>query len=139
MIIRKLDDYFLIKISKSEVGDLNIFDMDNIKSLFKIIFTKLKKKYSLHGQIDAEVYVNNNYGLIIELYLIDDFFEGIDIRIKMHLNSLFLVNIDCYNILDYDDVYYYDGKFYGTYLENTDSNIIYKKTEKIIKDGIKVC
>ena len=64
-------------------------------------------------------------------------FEEIDIRIKMHLNSLFLVNIDCYNILDYDEVYYYDGKFYGTYLENTDSDIIYKKTEKIIKDGIK--
>lgn len=139
MIIRKLDDYFLIKISKSEVGDLNIFDMDNIKSLFKNIFTKLNKKYSLHGQIDAEVYVNNNYGLIIELYLIDDFFEGIDIRIKMHLNSLFLVNIDCYNILDYDDVYYYDGKFYGNYLDNSDSDIIYKKTEKIVNEGIKVC
>ena len=37
-------------------------------------------------------------------------------------------------ILDYDEVYYYDGKFYGTYLENTDSDIIYKKTEKIIKE-----
>lgn len=139
MIIQKLNNCFLIKISKSEVGDLNIFDIDDIKGLFKSIFTKLKKKYDLHGQIDAEVYVNNNYGLIIELYLIDDFFEEIDIRIKMHLNSLFLVNIDCYNILDYDEVYYYDGKFYGTYLENTDSDIIYKKTEKIIKDGIKVC
>lgn len=139
MIIQKCDDYFLIKVFKNCVEDFNIFDMDSIKELFQSIFDKLKKKYNLHGLIDVDVYINDVYGLIIEMRPIKTYVDEIDMRIKMHLNNLFFVNIDSSSILDYEDVYYYEGKFYGTYLETSDSEVFYKNTEEIINKGIKVC
>jgi hypothetical protein len=57
----------------------------------------------------------------------------------MHLNKEFFVEIDSSSILDYEDVYYYNGKFYGTYLDVCDSEVYYKNTEDIITKGIKVC
>ena len=139
MIIQKCDDYFLIKVFKNCVEDFNIFDMDSIKEFFQYIFDKLRKRYDLHGLIDLDVYINDRYGLIIEMRPIKTYVDEIDMRIKMHLNNLFLVNIDSSSILDYEDVYYYEGKFYGTYLETSDSEVFYKNTEEIINKGIKVC
>ena len=139
MIIRKCDDCFLIKIFKDSVGNFNIFDMENIKCLFQTIFDKLRTKYDLHGLIDAEVYVNYDYGLIIEIRPIDSYFDEIDIRIRMHLRDVFLVNIDSNSILDYKDVYYYNGKFYGTYSNSSDSEVFYKDIDDIMDRGIKVC
>lgn len=139
MIIRKYDDYFLIKVFKDSVKDFNIFDMDSIKEFFQTIFDRLRKRYQLEGLIDVDVYVNDSYGMIIEMRPITSYFEEVDMRIKMHLNNLFLVIIDVNNILDHEDVYYYNGKFYGTYVESSDSEVFYKDTEDIINRGIKVC
>ena len=139
MFIRKCDDYFLIKIFRDSVGNFNIFDMDSIKGLFQTIFDKLREKYDLHGLIDVDVYVNYNYGLIIELKPLDSYLDDVDMRIKMHLRDVFLVCIDSNSILDYEDVYYYDSKFYGTYIENSDNEVIYRDIDDIIFKGIKVC
>ena len=139
MVIRKCDDYFLIKIFRNSVGDFNIFDMDSIKGLFQTIFDKLREKYDLHGLIEVDVYVNYNYGLIIELKPIDSYLDDVDMRIKMHLRDVFLVSVDSNSILDYEDVYYYDGKFYGTYIDNSDNEVIYKDIDDIIFKGIKIC
>ena len=139
MIIRKCDDYFLVKVFKDSVGDFNIFDIDSLKKLFQIIFKEVKKKYDLHGLIDANVYVNEHYGIIVELQPIESYFDEIDIRIKIHLGNVFLVSVDSNSILDYEDVYYYKDKFYGTYLENSDTEVFYKNTEEIIEKGIKIC
>lgn len=139
MIIRKCDDYFLIKVFKDRVGDFNIFDMDSIKEFFQSIFDKLREKYDLRGLIDVDVYVNNEYGIIVEMRPIDSYFDEIDMRIKMHLSDVFLVNIDSNSVLDYEDVYYYKGKFYGPYSGSSDSEVLYKNTEDIILKGIKVC
>lgn len=138
MIIRKCDDYFLIKVFENNILDFNIFDLNSIKYFFQSIFNVLKEKYDLHGLIDVDVYVNNNYGLIIEMYPVDSCFDDIDMKIKMHLDSVFLVEIDSNCILDYEDVYYYNGKFYGTYLNNCDSEVLYKNTNDIINKGIKI-
>lgn len=139
MIIRKYEDCFLIKVFKDSVKDFNIFDMDSIKDFFQIIFNKFKNRYDLYGLIDVDVYVNDCYGMIIEMRPICDYFDEVDMRIKMHLNNAFLVNIDSNSILDYEDVYYYNGKFYGTYMGLCDSEVIYKNTEEIINKGIRVC
>ena len=138
MIINKCEDYFLVKFFKDSVEDFNLFDIDSIKMFFQTIFNEIKKKYELHGLFDAEVYVNEHYGIIIELYPIDSYFDEIDIRIKIHLCNVFLVEIDSNSILDYEDVYYYNGKFYGTYSENSDNSVFYKNIEDIITKGIKV-
>lgn len=139
MIIRKCNEYFLIKICKENVKNFNIFDLDSIKSLFQDIFNKLRKKYDLHGLIDVDFYVNEDYGIIIEMIPIDSYFDDIDIRIKIHFSNLFLVEIDSNSILDYEDVYYYNGKFYSNYKDSCDNIVLYKDIDKIIKEGIRIC
>ena len=138
MIIRKCEEYFLIKVFNEYLGDFNIFDVDDIKVFFGELFKKLIKKYDLHGLIDAYLYINNDYGMIIELYELDSYFDDIDVRIKINYSDLFLVNIDKKEILDYEDVYYYKGKFYGNYKKLCDNEALYKNTDEIINKGIKV-
>lgn len=139
MIIRKIDDYFLIKVYQEELGDFDIFDTDDVKIFFQSVFDKLREKYNLKGLIDVDVYVNWDYGMIIEIHPICDYFDEVDMRIHVHLGSVFLSLIDMNHILDYEDVYYYKGKFYGTYLGLCDNEVLYKDTEDIIRYGIKVC
>ena len=146
MIISKCDENFLIKIFKDSLEEFNIFDIESIKELFQDVFKKMTKKWDLHGFYDADVYVNNDYGMIIELvpvnsYLeeFDNYFDEVDIRINVHLSNEFLVLIDSNSILDYEDVYYYDGKFYGAYLGNCDNEVLYKDTDLIVNNGIKIC
>ena len=139
MIIDKCDDIIIVKVFKEYCYDIDVYDKEYIKDFFKEIFVKLKDKYDLNGIFDVDVYVNLEYGMIIEICPICDFLDDIDMRIKFHIDSIFLVIINTNSILDYNDVYYYMGKFYGTYLGLCDSEIIYKDVDKIIKNGIKVC
>lgn len=138
LIIRKCDEYFLIKVFGEYLGDFNIFDVNDIKVFFGELFKKLIKKYDLHGLIDAYLYINNDYGMIVELYELDSYFDDIDVKININFSDLFLVNIDNKDILDYENVYYYNGKFYGNYKESCDSEVLYKNTGEIINKGIKV-
>ena len=139
MIIRKCEEYFLIKVFNEYLGDFNVFDVNDIKVFFGELFKNLRKKYNLHGLIDAYLYINNDYGMIIELYELDSYFDDIDVRIKINFSDLFLVNIDNKDILDYEDVYYYNEKFYGKYKNISDSEVLYKNINEIISKGIKVC
>ena len=139
MIIKKCEEYFLIKVFNEYLGDFNIFDVNDIKIFFSELFEKLRKKYNLHGLIDAYLYINNYYGMIIELYELDSYFDNIDVRIKINFSDLFLVNIENKDILDYEDVYYYNDKFYGKYKSLSDNEVLYKNTNEIISKGIKVC
>ena len=139
MIIRKIDDYFLIKFYQEEMGEFDVFDIENIKSFFQKIFDKLRKKYKLKGLVDVDVYVNLDYGMIIEIHPVCNYFDDIDMKIHIHLGSIFLVEIDMNDVLDYEDVYYYKGKFYGNYLGICDNEVFYKDTEEIMEYGIKVC
>lgn len=138
MIIQKIDDYFLVKVYKDFIGDFNVFDGDGIQEFFQDIFDKLKKKYDLKGLVDVDVYVCFEYGMIMEIHPICDYFDDVDVRIHIHLDSVFLVEISMEDILNYEDVYYYKGKFYGTYQTASDSEIFYKDTEEMIEKGIKI-
>lgn len=139
LIIEKNDDGFVIKVFKEYEGNFDIYNKDSIHDFFHDIFVKLKKQYDLKGLVDVDVYVNSEYGIIIEIHPVCDFFDEVDMKIKIHLGSVFLVPIDINNILDYEDVYYYKGKFYGTYLGLCDNEVLYKDVDQIIEYGIKVC
>lgn len=139
MIIQKLEDYFLVKVYKEIIGDFNIFDVDDIQVLFQDVFDKLKKKYDLKGLLEVDVYIHLEYGMILEIRPICDYFEEVDVRIHIHLDSDFLVEIPMEEIINQEEVYYYQGKFYGPYLESSDSEVFYKNTDEIRNKGIKVC
>ena len=138
MIIKKCDEYYLIKVFNEYLGDFNVFDTNDIKDLFGDLFKRLLKKYDLHGLIDAYIYINNDYGMIIELYELNSYFDDIDVKIKISFSDLFLVSIDNKDMLDYEDVYYYKGKFYGKYKSLSDNEVLYKNTDEIINKGIKI-
>ena len=138
MIFNKEDKFVLVKIFKTYLDNFDIYDKEQIMNLFKNIFIKVKKKYNLSGLFDVDIYVNEDYGMIIELRNVYFYDNECDIKIKVHLDSIFLMEVFNYEILDYDDVYYYKDKFYTSYNENNDKIVIYKNSDKIINNGIKI-
>ena len=139
MIIRKFDDYFLVKIYRENLSDFDVFDIDTIRPFFKEIFRKIKNKYNLKGLIDVDVYFNLDYGIIMEIHPVCDLFEQIDVKIHIYLNNVFLTLIDMNDIIDCKNVYYYKGNFYSNYTGLCDNEVFYKDTDNIINYGIKVC
>ena len=129
----------MVKIYKSYLNDFDIYNKDNIIELFKDIFITIKDKYNLLGLFDVDIYVNEEYGLIIEIHNICSYDFEIDVKINVHLDSLFLSEINSNDILDCNDVYYYNDKFYGLFKEFSDRDVIYKNTNIIINNGIKIC
>lgn len=136
MIFIKENKFILVKIFKSNLGDFDIYNKEHILNLFKDIFIKVKKRYNLSGFFDVDIYVNEDYGLIIEIDNI--FYNDIDcdVNIKIHLDSIFLNEISNYEILDYNNIYYYNGKFFGFFKDFSDKDIIYKDVDEIINNGI---
>lgn len=138
MIIQKLDDYYIVKIFKEKLEDFNPFDKSCIEKLFQKILKKLLKNYSIHGLIDADIYFDRLYGMIIELREVYDYFDDIDLKIHFHLDSVFLVEIEYDYFNKMNDVYYYKGKYYKVYDKIIDDPIIYKDSEciEIMEKGI---
>ena len=138
MIIQKLDDYYIVKIFKEKLEDFNPFDKSCIEQLFQKMLKKILKNYSIHGLIDADIYFDKLYGMIIELREVYDYFDDIDLKIHFHLDSVFLVEIEYDYFNKMNDVYYYKGKYYKVYDKIIDGPIIYKDSEciEIMEKGI---
>ena len=66
--------------------------------------------------------------------------KDIDVKIRFHIDSYFMNEIDfdpdAINL--YDDLYYYNNKYYTMYNKLWDSNIIYKDCEDIVNKGIRI-
>ena len=140
MIITKEDQLFLVKIFKEYLPkDFDVFDKESIAQLFKDVFMKLKKKYQLSGLCDVDFYINSDYGMIMEIEQIYAYSEELDVNVHFYLDCVFLSEIEMDDIKDYQDVYYYDGKFYGIYQGLKDSNVIYKDCFLLMEKGIKIC
>ena len=138
MIIKKNDNNYIIFLYKEEAKNIDFFDYELITDFFKNLLFCLKKKYKMCGLCYIDVYVNNNFGMIIE---IDNIYgednNVINSKIKFHINSIFLCEIN-YTDNYMKDIYYYEGRYYTYYNDEIDSNIIYKDCLKIIKNGVKI-
>ena len=67
MVFSKEDKFLLVKIYKSYLEGFDIYDREQILELFKDIFLKVKSKYKLSGLFDVDIYINEAYGMIIEI------------------------------------------------------------------------
>ena len=139
MIFSKEDKFLLVKIYKPYLKDIDIYNHEQIANFFKDIFLKIKKKYNLSGLFYVDVYINDKYGMIIEINNICFYKNEFDIKIKFHLNCIFFNEIDSIELLDFENIYYYKDKFYAVYENDCDKEIIYKDTIDILNKGIKVC
>ena len=109
------------------------FDKSTIEGILSKILKRLKKVYDLEvfSTFNIECYVNNNYGIILEINREYDPFnlygKKTDINIKFHDNALFLYEIDDYFIDG--KKYIYKGKIY---IDTIDINSILEHVNSII-------
>lgn len=144
MNISKISNNYLIKIYKDEIKDINIYDIDDIYTLIKLIIKKIIKKNNISGDYQINIYINDIYGMIIEFNKIKEN-NYIDLKVKINVNSIFLYESN-YNYLNNykDTIYYYKNKYYSLPKDSNInllevSNIIYgKEVKEIISKGIKL-
>lgn len=140
LIINNDGSLFIIKIYKESIDNFDLFDIDNVTDIFKDILVKIKRKYNVSGLCDIDVYVNYDFGMIIEINNVYKYGKDIDVEIRFHIDSYFMNEIDfdpdAINL--YDDLYYYNNKYYTMYNKLWDSNIIYKDCEDIVNKGIRI-
>ena len=100
----------------------------------------LKDKYKVSGLCCIDVYANEYFGIIIEVNNIYKYDDEIDIKVSFHIDSFFLVeiNFDIDDMDNYDEIYYYNGKYYANYKNICDSNIIYDGSLEIVNKGIRI-
>lgn len=153
MICKEVDkDFYILKIFND---DLNIYDHNEVKDFIEIVYEKMLKKYNLKGIIVFDIYIDTNYGMIVEVKNKKDvlFDDIIDVKIKFNINISFLYEVDYFYILDNNlinqNIYYYKDKFYIELVNEVDRNsfvdlldnsdIIYNdEINNIINNGIKL-
>lgn len=154
MICNVVDkDFYIIKVFNN-YNNFDIYDHNEIKNFVQELFNQILKKYKLKGSIVFNIYIDNMYGMIIEIRKISDLIIDhlIDIKIKFNLNISFLYEVDYFYLLDNDisnqNVYYYNDKFYleiindmeeGKYFKLLDNCLIIYNEDinEIINKGIK--
>ncbi len=148
IIIKKEDkNTYQIKIYKY----LDIYNIDILQNTIKDIIKKIKKKNKLRKQLVLDIY-HSKYETII---MLKDYNKLLNIsnitevKINIHTDTTFLYEID-YPIINNNlqgEIYYYKKKFYlnikninkDNYLYLSEySNLIYKDTNKILEEGLKI-
>lgn len=129
----------------------------DLEEYFKELFLKLKKYYSINilGYYNIDVYIDNNYGLIMNLIKEDieyyDYFDNqIDMRISLK-NSKFLYCVDDpLSLIEFNnsEVYVYKDRYYLDFINDIDdktmmyllefSEIIFDKQVEIIRHSQKL-
>ena len=138
MVINKDGDIYIVKLYKNKMRDIDIYNIEDISALFSDILAKLRIKYKIIGFCVIDVFVNELYGMIVEINNIDKYGSDLDVKIKFHIDTLFMIEVNWYDIDYYEDCYLFDDKYYSTYKDMIDSKVLYRDTYRIIKEGIKI-
>ena len=153
MKIKIIDENnFIVFLNKYVYKDIDLTSKRDLEIKLKDLFQKLNNYYNVkvYGYYNVSIFIDNNYGFILEMEKEDiDYMDYQDDQIDMRIvviNNTFLYLLDDILINNVDGaIYKYKDKFYlklnhdinniemGKLLEN--SNIIYNKTNDIIKYG----
>ena len=129
-------DKLVIYINNKYLENKNI-DFNNIESCLKEICESLNENYKikLKGLYNIDIYIDTNYGIVLELEKedldIDDYFDQIDMQIIIHKEK-FLLEINNLDSFYNHKIYIYRNKYYSDYLNIEMGNLIYK-TSNILK------
>lgn len=131
---------------KIEFGDILIIELNNnylmyknysiskFEDNFKDIFEMLKHNYNIeiNGCYDIDVYIDKNYGVVIEMKKEDfdfDCYNQVDMTISFH-NQKFLYELED---IEYNKkIYKYRNKYYSDKYIPEHSILVYK-TDDILK------
>lgn len=130
---------------------INIDDKEELEDYFRSIFIKIKEFYNikLNGFYITRAYIDNNYGIIIDMKKDDNdfiYYNDYEIEMQLIVNEVtFLYEIEDIfinkNIYPKIDIYSYKNKYYLKLKEDILNNIIeyvniiYTNTENILKYG----
>jgi len=128
-----INDKIIIYLNNEYLKYKN-YDISKIEEYFKSIFQTLKCCYNLeiYGYYEIDVYIDKNYGIVIEMEKDDIDFEchdQIDMRVTFH-NQKFLYQIED---IEYNKkIYKYKNKYYIKKY-NIEYSIPIYKTDEIFK------
>ena len=141
-----VDDNIIVFLNKYVIKNVDYNDSKVLEVELKNIFDKLNLYHGIKikGYYDVHIYIDNNYGIIIELIKDDidyvDYDEVIDMKISIN-NIEFLYKIeDIFKFNKLGKIYLYKNELYLD-PSNMDislfehSEIIYKNINNIIKYG----
>ena len=123
-----------IYLNKYYTKQTNFLDLDTLEEYMNDLFLNLKNCYNLKisGYYNIEVYIDNNYGVIItmkheDLEYYDYLIDQIDTQITIHNNANFLYKIadffgikNCLVNIDYS-IYKYNNELYIKINDEIDS------------------
>lgn len=106
------DDNYIIYVLANDLDDINL--KDYVKKIILKVKDKLVRYIS--GFYEVEVYLNDFYGVIIEMFKKSDFdffkdFIELDININEN-STMYFEFEDYFTILNKKDIYFHNNKYY---------------------------
>lgn len=132
MNISKFGNDYLIKIYKEEIKDIDIYDIDDIYTLIKLIIKKIIKNNNIYGNYQINIYTNDIYGMIIEFNKIKEN-SYIDLKINITIDSIFLYKTNNNYLDNNSTIYYYKNNYY---ILPKDNNINLLEVEEVLYGNI---
>lgn len=132
MNISKFGNDYLIKIYKEEIKDIDIYDIDDIYTLIKLIIKKIIKNNNISGNYQINIYTNDIYGMIIEFNKIKEN-SYIDLKINITIDSIFLYKTNNNYLNNNNTIYYYKNNYY---ILPKDNNINLLEVEEVLYGNI---
>lgn len=111
MNISKFGNDYLIKLYKEEIKNIDIYDIDDIYTLIKLIIKKIIKNNNISGNYQINIYTNDIYGMIIEFNKIKEN-SYIDLKINITIDSIFLYKTNNNYLNNNNTIYYYKNNYY---------------------------
>lgn len=143
MNISKFGNDYLIKLYKEEIKDIDIYDIDDIYTLIKLIIKKIIKNNNISGNYQINIYTNDIYGMIIEFNKIKEN-SYIDLKINITIDSIFLYKTNNNYLNNNNTIYYYKNNYY-ILPKNNNINLLEVEevlygniVKEILSKGIKV-
>ena len=132
MNISKFGNDYLIKLYKEEIKDIDIYDIDDIYTLIKLIIKKIIKNNNISGNYQINIYTNDIYGMIIEFNKIKEN-SYIDLKINITIDSIFLYKTNNNYLNNNNNIYYYKNNYY---ILPKDNNINLLEVEEVLYGNI---
>lgn len=132
MNISKFGNDYLIKLYKEEIKDIDIYDIDDIYTLIKLIIKKIIKNNNISGNYQINIYTNDIYGMIIEFNKIKEN-SYIDLKINITIDSIFLYKTNNNYLNNNNTIYYYKNNYY---ILPKDNNINLLEVEEVLYGNI---
>lgn len=132
MNISKFGNDYLIKLYKEEIKNIDIYDIDDIYTLIKLIIKKIIKNNNISGNYQINIYTNDIYGMIIEFNKIKEN-SYIDLKINITIDSIFLYKTNNNYLNTNNTIYYYKNNYY---ILPKDNNINLLEVEEVLYGNI---